>query len=446
MQANELERTSIGKLLFTYAMPAIIATTASSLYNVIDRIFIGQGVGAMAIAGLAITFPIMNLSTAFGTLVGAGASSMVSIRMGERRIEEATRFLGNALILNIIVGACFAMAVLAFLDPILYAFGASKQTIPYAREFMQIILLGNINTHILFGLNSIMRSSGYPVKAMVSVLLTVVCNLVLAPIFLFVLHWGIRGAAFATVISQTIGMIWVLIHFCSTHSHIHFMRGQFRLRKNIIKDIFSIGLSPFSIHVCSCLVAILMNQQLVHFGGDMAIAAFGIINSVLALITMIILGLAQGMQPIVGYNYGAKNRERVFHTLQLTIKVATVICVVGFAMIMAFPQYIARAFSTDVALNMLTTSAMRKCAIMLPLVGVQMVGSFFFQSIGMAKTSIFLSLSRQIILLIPFILILPIFFDLNGIWYALPCADFCSTLVTVAVLKYKRSHILTQEI
>lgn len=441
-QVNELEFGNIGKLLFAYAMPAIIATTASSLYNVIDRIFIGQGVGPLAIAGLAITFPIMNLSTAFGTLVGAGASSMVSIRMGEHRTEEAIRFLCHALILNILVGACFALTVLTFLDPILYAFGASQETIPYAREFMQIILLGNINTHILFGLNSIMRSSGYPVKAMVSVLLTVVCNVILAPIFLFVLHWGIRGAAFATVISQTIGMIWVLAHFCSRKSQVHFERGQFHLKKNIIKDIFSIGLSPFSIHVCSCLVAILMNQQLARFGGDMSIAAFGIINSVLALITMIILGLAQGMQPIVGYNYGAKSRERVFQTLRLTINVATMICIIGFVLVMAFPHYIARAFSIDVSLNMLTASAMRKCAIMLPLVGMQMVCSFFFQSIGMAKTSIFLSLSRQIILLIPFILILPIFFDLNGIWYALPCADFCSTLVTVAVLRYKKNYIL----
>lgn len=437
-----LENGSIGSLLLAYALPAIIATTASSLYNVIDRIFIGQGVGPLAIAGLAITFPLMNLSTAFGTLVGSGASAMVSIRLGEQKHEDATRFLCHALILNIIIGLLFAASVLIFLDPILYAFGASKDTIFYAREFMQIILLGNINTHILFGLNSIMRSSGYPVKAMVSVLLTVVCNLILAPIFIFVLHWGIRGAAFATVISQTIGMIWVLAHFCSVNSSVHFEKRFFGIKKRILGNIFSIGMSPFSVHVCSCLVAVLMNQQLKRYGGDVSIAAFGIINSILSLIAMIILGLTQGMQPIVGFNFGAKNRQRVFKTLQYTVNAASVVCLLGFAVIMIFPQYIARAFSTDVSLNLLTANAMRKCAIMLPLIGMQMVCSFFFQSIGMARISIFLSLSRQIIFLIPFLIILPMFFDINGIWFATPCSDFCAALVTVAMFKAKEKRIL----
>lgn len=442
MQKNtvELEHGDIGKLLLSYALPAIIATTASSLYNVIDRVFIGQGVGPLAIAGLAITFPIMNLATAFGTLVGAGAASMVSIRMGQNRRFDATRILGNALILNILIGILFSAVFLVFLDDILLLFGASNETLPYARDFMQIILCGNVITHIFFGLNSVMRASGYPLKAMISILLTVVCNVIIAPLFIFHFQWGISGAAWATVISQTIGMIWVLAHFVSKESYIHFQPAGFHLRGRIIRDIFAIGLSPFLIHACACFVAMLVNWQLKSYGGDMAIAAFGITNSILSLMVMIILGLTQGMQPIAGFNYGARQMDRVIKTLKLTVFWATGICVVGFMAIMIAPDYIARAFTKDKELIDLTAVSMRICAAFLPVIGFQVVTSNFFQSIGKAGVAIFLSLSRQIIFLIPFLLILPLFFQLNGVWMATPAADLFATGITacILVLSYKK--------
>ena len=280
---TELETGNIRKLLWSFAMPAIIATAASSLYNVIDRMFIGQGVGAIALAGLGITLPVMNLATALGTLVGAGSGTLTSIKMGEKKLNDAQQILSNALILNIIISILFSVLALIFLDPILYLFGADEETIPYARDFIQIILIGNPITHIFFGLNSIMRASGYPTKAMVSVLMTVGCNLILAPLFLFVFHWGIRGAATATVISQFIGMIWVLAHFISKKNYIHFTKSAMRLDTSLIGSVFAIGLAPFVIHVCSSLVAILMNWRLIEYGGNLSVAAFGIVNSILAL-------------------------------------------------------------------------------------------------------------------------------------------------------------------
>ena len=329
-RTEDLGHGNIGKLLFTYALPAIIATTASSLYNVIDRIFIGQGVGPIALAGLGLTLPIMNLATAFGTLVGAGSAALVSIRIGEGRRKDATQILCNALILNIIISLLFSVIVLSFLDPILLLFGADAETLPYAKSFLQIILLGNIFTHILFGLNSIMRASGYPVKAMLSVIITVVCNVILAPFFIFMLRWGIQGAATATVISQFIGMCWVLVHFISEKSYIHFEKTEMRLEWRLIGDVFAIGLSPFFIHICTSLVAVIMNWRLIEYGGNMAIAAFGIIGSIQSLVITAILGLTHGMQPIVGYNYGAKKYDRAVRTFRLTVWCATAICAVGF--------------------------------------------------------------------------------------------------------------------
>lgn len=443
-QTEALAHGRISTLLWTYAGPAIIANTATSLYNVIDRIFIGQGVGDLALAGITIAAPIMNLSTAFGTLVGTGAAAIVSLRLGERRRETAQRILAHALTLSLIIALLFAATLLLFLDPVLVAFGASPATLPYARSFMRIILIGNVCTHLLFGLNSIMRASGYPRKAMVSILLTVCCNILLAPIFIFGCHMGIQGAAWATVLSQLIGMIWVVAHFLNPNSLLHFDKHTFGLQRTLTKEIFSIGLSPFIVHICTSLIAVVMNRQLLRFGDDVSVAAYGIINSVMSLMTMLILGLTQGMQPIVGYNYGARQRERVFSTLWLTNKVATLICVCGFAVWMLFPYSIAQLFSDSPGLNSMTASAMRKCALMFPVIGFQMVVSFFFQSIGMAKTSIFLSLSRQMLFLLPFIFLLPhLFGGLDGIWYAIPCADLCALVVAALILHRKYPQILT---
>lgn len=446
--AKYLEKENIGQLLLNYSLPAIIATTAGSLYNIIDRIFIGQGVGPYAISGLAITFPIMNLAIAFGTLVGAGAAAIVSIRMGEQRYPDATRTLGNATILNLIIGLLFSIVALIFLDPILIWFGASEHTISYAREFMQVILAGNIVSHMFFGLNNIMRASGYPTKAMISILLTVTINVILAPIFIFWFHWGIRGAALATVLSQVIGMIWVLAHFNSPKSIIHFQKASFKLKKRIVNDIFAIGLSPFLIHICAAFVAVIMNWQLTKYGGDLAIGAFGIINSIAGLIVMVIFGFTQGMQPIVGYNYGAKQMDRVFLTLKLTIFWATGISIIGFLLTLLLPEALSKAFTNDPTLLSITSIGMRLYMLAFPVVGFQIVTSNFFQSIGKAKIAIFLSLSRQLLFLIPFIVYLPTQFNLTGVWIAQPAADIFASLVTGGILFWfyyrlkKRSNLL----
>lgn len=443
-KVEQLGKGKISKLLLNYALPAIIATTASSLYNIIDRIFIGQGVGSMAISGLTLTLPIMNLAVAFGTLVGAGAAALVSIRMGQKRRADAIRILGNALTLNIILGITFSVFSLIYLDEILRLFGASEQTLPYAREFMQIILVANVIPHIFYGLNNVMRASGYPAKAMISILLTIAINIILAPIFIFVLDLGIRGAAMATVIAQTIGMIWVLAHFYSRKPYIHFRFSGFKLRKRIVTDIFAIGMSPFAIHVAASVVSIITNLKLSEYGGDFAIGAYGIIGSIGMLVVMIILGLTQGMQPIVGYNYGAGQYSRVTDVLKLTILWATAISFLGFLGSMIFPGAIARAFTTDETMINTTVHGMRITMVVFFVVGFQVTVSSFFQYIGKAKIAIFLSLSRQVIFLIPFLLILPLIFGLDGVWIALPTSDFIATITTAVILFYYRNKLRKQ--
>lgn len=436
-QRNEaLEHGNVKQLLWQYALPAIIATTATSFYNIIDRIFIGQGVGPLAISGLALTFPIMNLGTALGTLVGAGSSAIISIRMGEKRREEAIQTLGNAFVLNMIIGILFSVLALCFLDPLLYLFGASDATLPFARDFMRVILLGNVITHLFFGLNNIIRASGYPTKAMISLLLTIGINIILAPLFIFVFHWGIKGAATATVISQSAGLVWVVSHFLSRKPYVHFTRQCFRLSGRIIGSIFSIGVAPFLIHCCACLIAILMNRQLGTYGGDMAIGAFGIINSIISLLIMIMFGFTQGMQPIVGYNWGAKQHDRAIEAFRLTIYYATAVSVIGFIAAECFPGFIARWFTDSQELIDITTKGMRIYVICLSLVGFQVVTTNFFQSIGKAGISIFLSMTRQLLFLTPLLLLFPPLFGLDGVWFATPAADLIAALVTAGVLWY----------
>lgn len=433
-RTQQLENGNIRKLLFTFALPSIIATTATSLYNVIDRIFIGNDGGALALAGLGITLPVMNLATALGTLVGAGSSALVSIRIGEKKREEATRILCNAFLLNVIISLCFTATALFFLKPILLLFGADEQTLPYATQFLEIILWGNIFTHLLFGLNSIMRSSGYPFKAMLSVLITVVCNVILAPILIFGCKWGIRGAATATVISQFTGLCWVMAHFIHKKSYIHFERKAMRIYWPHTRDVFAIGLSPFFIHVCASLVTIIMNWRLKDYGGNMAIASYGIIAAIQSLVITMVLGMTHGMQPIVGYNYGAKNYSRALQTYWLTVRWATIICAISFAALQLFPQYISRAFTDESSVIRDTAHAMRICCSMMFIIGFQVVTSNFFQSINKAFISVVLSLLRQLLFLIPFIWFLPLMFNLNGAWWATPCADICSVIVTGIIL------------
>lgn len=435
--ANDLGVEGLGKLLIKYSGPAIIATAAASLYNIIDRIFIGQGVGPLAISGLALTFPLMNITAAFGAMVGVGASSMVSIRLGQHDRKGATLILGNAVMLNIILGLAVALATYIFLEPILYALGASKDTLPYAKEFMQVLLIGNVFTHLYYGLNNIMRASGYPGKAMTTTLITVAVNLALAPLFIFVFNWGIRGAALATVFAQLTGAVTAGFHFSRISSFVHFLPGYMKLKKVIIKDIFSIGMSQFFILISASIVVSIMNLSLRKYGGDYAIGAFGIINSIGNLTVMVVLGFCQGMQPIVGYNYGANQIPRVIKTFKLTIIAGTIVTSFGFLLAELLPRLISSAFTTDSTLIEMSTTGMRLIFMMFPLVGFQVVTSSFFQSVGNAKISIFLSLTRQVLFLIPALLILPHFWGLSGVWLGSPVADMTSTLLTLLVLRWQ---------
>jgi len=435
--ADDLRNEKLGKLLLSYSLPAIIATSAASLYNITDRIFIGQGVGPLAISGLALTFPLMNITAAFGAMVGVGASAMVSIRLGQHDRRGATQILGNAVMLNIILGISVGLIALIFLEPLLYALGASIDTFPYAREYMQVVLAGNVFTHLYLGMNNIMRASGYPSKAMVTTLITVGVNLILDPFFIFVLDWGIRGAAIATVLSQIAGTITVVVHFVKGKSFVHFLPGYMKLKKLIIGDIISIGMSNFLMLIAGSIVITLINISLGIYGGDLAVGAFGIVYSITNLAAMVVVGLNQGMQPIVGYNYGALKTERVLKAFKMTVFAATAVTSFMFLFAEIFPGMIARAFTKSPDLIGLTVRGMRLNLMVFPIVGFQMVTSSFFQSIGKARFSIFLSLTRQVLFLIPALLILPRFLGLDGVWLGGPVSDFSSSLLTLFVLKWQ---------
>ena len=439
---NILGTQKIGKLLWQYSIPAIIATAASSLYNIIDRIFIGHGVGPLAISGLALTFPMMNLAAAFGSLVGAGASTLVSIRLGQKRREQAIFVLGNTLLLNLILSTSVAAIALVFLDEILYLLGASAETLPYAREFMQVILAGNVFTHIYLGLNNIMRSSGNPRKAMMTTLITVLCNALLAPLFIFVFKWGIRGAATATVCAQFLGTVIVVSHFLRRKSYVRFLPRHFKLKLQIIKDIFSIGMSNFLILITSSLIVIIVNLSLEKYGGDYAIGAYGIKKSLVNLFVMIIIGFNQGMQPIAGYNYGAKQFGRVIKVYKSTVIAGTCVAVTGLLLGEVFPKQLACAFTVNEKLIGMAVAGLRITFCAFFIVGFQIVTSNFFQSIGKAKISIVISLLRQVLLLIPALVILPRFMGLNGVWASFPTADLTSSFFTLIIIKTQMKKVL----
>ena len=431
---TELGTERIPKLLKQYAVPAIIAMTASSLYNMVDAIFIGHGVGPYAISGLALTFPFMNLAAAFGTLVGVGASTMASMLLGQKNYDIARKVLGNVVVLNFIIGLLFTIVALVFLDPILYFFGASENTISYAREYMQIILAGNVITHVYFGLNSLLRSAGHPKKAMLTSMTSVLVNVILAPLFIFQFDWGIRGAALATVCSQFIGMLWVLNHFLNKKSDIRLQRPYLRLERRIVNDIFSIGMSPFLMNVTACVIVIIINNSLQNHGGDMAIGAYGIINRLLMLYLMIVMGLTMGMQPIIGYNFGARKPERVKQTLRLAIISGVCITTSGFLICELLPHAVSGIFTSDDGLINMAAHGLRICVAMFPVIGAQIVIGNFFQNIGLAKMSLFLSLTRQLIFLLPCLLVFPGIWGLDGVWASLPVSDLLAFLTAVAAL------------
>ena len=424
----------IGKLLTQYAIPAIIAMTASSLYNMADSIFIGHGVGPLAISGLALTFPLMNLAAAFGSLVGVGASTLVSVKLGQKDYEGANQVLGNVLVLNVLLGVAFTIVFLLLLDPILYFFGASENTIGYARDYMQIILYGNVITHMYLGLNAVLRSSGFPKQAMYATLASVVINCILNPIFIFGFEWGIKGSAWATVISQVISLTGQMIHFSSPKQLLHFKKGIYKLRKEVVKGILYIGMSPFLMNLCSCLIVILINRGLKEHGGDMAIGAYGIVNRIIFLFVMIIMGFNQGMQPIAGYNFGARLYPRVMEVTKLTMKWAIGVATTGFLLCQLFPTLIVNMFTTDDELVKAAVFGLHIVFAVFPIVGFQMVATNFFLSIGMSKKAIFLSLTRQMLFLIPCLIVLPRFFGTLGVWISMPVADTIATVVTAIVL------------
>ena len=442
---TELGTEKISKLLRQYAVPAIIAMTASSLYNMVDSIFIGHGVGKFAIAGLALTFPLMNLGAAFGALVGVGASATISMLLGQKNYDMANKVLGNVVTLNTIIGIVYTIVFLAFLDPILYFFGASENTIGYARDYMTIILFGNISTHMYLGLDAVMRSSGMPKKAMYTTIFTVVINAILDPIFIYVFDWGIKGAAIATVIAQSLALAWIVRIFSNKSLVIHFKKGIYKLKARIVKDVISIGMAPFFMNTAACLIVILINQGLQRHGGDLAIGAYGIVNRVSFVFVMIVLGLNQGMQPIVGYNFGARQYNRVTGALKLTIIIATAIMTLGFLAAEIFPRAICMIFTTDEDLIQHAVKGMRIVFMCFPIVGFQIVTGNFFQSVGMAGKSVFLSLTRQLLFLLPGLLILPHFLGTNGIWISMPVSDALSSFVAFVILYTQMKNFKTSK-
>lgn len=434
----------IGKLLMQYAIPAIIAMTASSLYNMVDSIFIGHGVGPLAISGLAITFPLMNLAAAFGSLVGGGASTLISVKLGQKDYTTAQHILGNVVSLNLIIGLLFTLICLLFLDPILYFFGASDATLPYARDYMITILLGNVITHMYLGLNSVLRSAGHPQKAMAATILTVVINTLLDPLFIYTFHMGIRGAAIATVLAQVISLCWLIKIFCNKNELLHLKRGIYRLKTTLVENIISIGLAPFFMNLASCFIVILINKGLKLYDGDLAIGAFGIVNRIVYLFVMIVMGLNQGMQPIAGYNFGAQHYHRVNQVMKYTVIAATIVTTSGFLVGELMPELAVAAFTTDAQLIQLSANGLQVVVLFFPIIGFQMVTSNFFQSIGMAKKAIILSLSRQVLILIPCLLILPLFWGVKGVWYSMPISDITASIIAGTMLYAQFKHFKQQ--
>ena len=435
-----------------YAIPAIIAMTASSLYNMIDSIFIGQGVGPLAISGLAVTFPLMNISAAFGSLVGVGASAIVSMLLGQKNYGVARKVLGNVMTMNVVLGVLLMFFGLLFLDPILYFFGASENIISYAREYMIYILLGNVITHLYLGLNAVLRAAGRPKVAMWLTILTVVLNAILDPLFIFVFDMGIKGAAIATVLAQTVSLVWQLRLLNNKNEVLHFENGKvFTYDRKIARESLKIGLSPFLMNMASCFVVLLINNQLRRYGdqmgegvGDIAIGAYGIVNRIIFLFVMIVMGFNQGMQPIAGYNYGAGNYDRVLKVFWQTVGWATLCTTLGFMVGVFVPEVAVRLFTSDATMIDIAANGFTIAVVAFPIVGIGMVASNFFQSIGMAGKAIFLSLSRQVLFLIPCLVVVPLFFDIKGVWMALPISDAISSVVSVVLIvglirKFKQS-------
>lgn len=442
---TELGTLKISKLLKMYAVPGIIAQTAASLYNMVDSIFIGhiKDVGSYAISGLAVSFPLMNLSAALGTLVGVGGMTMISVLLGQKNYEKAKKVLANVVSLNIIIGLLFTVLSLCFLEPILRFFGASDNTLPFARSYMYVILLGNVITHLYFGLNGVIRASGHPKIAMGLTIFTVMSNAILDPVFIFGLGMGIQGAAVATILCQTMALVYSFRFFLDKAKILHLPRPVFQIDWRIAKQSMAIGVGPFLMNSAACIVAIFINQQLLKYGGDLAIGSYGIINRLTFLFIMVVMGLNQGMQPIAGYNYGARQYTRVREVFILTTKWAIVSTMACFLVSELIPGPAIGIFTNDPQLKDLATYGIRVMNCAFAFVGFSMVASNFFQCLGMVKISVFLSLSRQLLFLVPMVYVLPQFMQETGVWISFPISDLLAIFVSLFFIvrlfrKFKR--------
>ena len=433
---SELGTQKIGTLLKKYAVPGIIAMTASSLYNMVDSIYIGHipDVGSLSIAGLAVCFPLMNLSTALGTLVGVGASTMISVLLGKKDYSKANTVLANEVSLNIIIGAIFALVALLFLDPILMFFGASENILPYAASYMRVILYGNVITHLYFGLNSVIRASGNPKLAMGLTVFTVTSNAILDPLFIYVFGMGIQGAAIATVLCQTMALGYTMWYFLDKKRFLHLPKHIVSLDLKIAGESLEIGMGPFLMNAASCIVAIFINQQLQKYGGDLAIGGYGIVARISFLFIMINMGINQGMQPIAGYNYGARQYSRVKEVYFLSAKWATLIMTLGFIVSELLPGLAVGAFTSDPELEVVAERGLRIMNVVFPIIGFQMIATNLFQCLGMVQKSIILSLSRQLLFLVPCVYVLPLWLGVDGVWLSFPASDLLATVLTVIFL------------
>ena len=444
--ASELGVEPIRHLLFKYALPAIIAMTATSLYNIVDSIYIGHGCGTLALSALTVAKPFMDICAAFGSLVGVGASSLLAIYLGEKDYDRANRVLGNVIVMNIILSAVVMIVGLVWLDPILLLFGASEDTLLYAHEYMEIILYGNILTHLYFGLNAMLRSAGHPRFSMTATIVAVVVNIILDPIFIFGMDMGVRGAALATIISQAIAVTWQVTKFTDKNELVRFHRGIWRLNKHITFRALAIGMSPFLYNIAHCVVVIIINNQLKNFGGDTAIASYGVINRLTFVFAMMVMGLNQGMQPIAGYNYGAKQYDRMLRSFYLTCKYATYVMGVVFILGECCPRLVTQMFTHDPELISLTIRPIRIICSTMLIIGFQMVTGNLFTSIGRAGKAIFLSLTRQVLYLIPLALFLPYLFPndpILGVWWSIPISDTLSAVTAAIMLAVELKHFRT---
>lgn len=444
---NELATRPVGRLLWEYSLPSVVGMIVMALYNVVDRIFIGQWVGPDAIAGLAITFPIMNLTTAIGVLVGVGASARSSIVLGAGDKRQAEHILGNTMTLTVVNGILYIAAFAIFIDPLLRLFGASEVTLPYAREYMLVILPGCLLTNMTYGLNNVMRSSGYPKRAMITMFIGAIVNTALDPLFIYVFDWGIVGAALATDIAMFVSALFVVLHFLRKDSSVRFRRGTFMPKWGLVLSVISIGAAPAVVNTASCVVNALANNALLQLGGDRDIGAAGIMVTYTSLMVTVVLGICQGMQPIVGYNYGAGQIHRLRRAYFLAVAVASFITCSGAAFGLIYPEYVARAFSSDPDLIASTARALSLCLLVFPVVGFQIISTSFFQSIGKATESILVGLLRQVIVLIPLLIFLPRIIGLDGVWLSFPASDAVATVVTAAMVvkQLRRLRAMTSE-